>query len=302
MLRNRHLVPVVTLFLITLLSCGGEDVNESDLSLPEQVGALRVDGEDAVYDRETLYDYMNGGAEVYLSYDFRDVRVRRFLGPSGDEVVLDVYSMGSSPEAFGIFSTSVEDPEVGLGQGSEFGAGLLKFWKGSYFVSVLNMGVNEETDTLMLDIGRAVDAAISSTGRLPDLLGSLPTEGLDERQTSFFHSDVVLNNRYFIATDNVLQLTDETNCVFGEYGDTGENGKLLIVEYGNAAWAEEAFNEFLRSYLPEAGDDHLDQLESGDWVIARRDERYVSIVFEAPSEERAVELLSQVELPRGGSR
>jgi hypothetical protein len=210
--------------------------------------------------------------------------------------MIEIYDMGSSPEAFGIFSTSVEDPEVGLGQGSEFGAGLLKFWKGSYFVSVLNMGVDEETDALLLDIGRAVDVAISSTGQLPDLLGLLPTEGLNERQNSFFHSDVVLNNRYFIATENVLQLTDETNCVFGEYGDAGENGKLLIIEYGNAAWAEEAFGGFLRSFLPEAGDNHLLQLESGHWVIARRDDRFVAVVFEAPSEERAVELLSQVEL------
>jgi len=295
MMRNRHQVLLVTPLLVTLLCCGGEGVNESDLSLPEQVGAWRVVEEDALYDRETLYDYMNGGAEVYLSFDFRDVRVRRFLGPNDEEIVLDVYDMGSSPEAFGIFSTSIEDPEVGLGQGSEFGAGLLKFWKGNYFVSVLNMGVDEETDDLLLEIGKAVDAAITSSGPLPGLLGSLPTEGLDERQTSFFHSDVVLNNRYFIATENVLQLTDETNCVFAEYGNAGENGKLLIIEYGNTAWAEEAYNEFLRTYLPEAGDDHLHRLESGDWVIARRDDRFVSIVFEAPSEERAVELLSQVE-------
>ncbi len=301
-MRKRYLIPVVTLLGVTQLSCGGEDVNQSDLSLPEQVGALRVDGEDAVYDRETLYDYMNGGAEVYLSYDFRDVRVRRFVGPSGDEVVLDIYDMGSSPEAFGIFSTSVEDPEVGLGQGSEFGAGLLKFWKGSYFVSALNMGVDEETDALLLDIGRAVDAAISSTGQLPGLLGLLPTEGLNERQNSFFHSDVVLNNRYFIASENVLQLTDETNCVFGEYGDTGENGKLLIIEYENGAWAEEAFGAFLKSFIPEAGENHLYQLENGEWISAKIDDRYVSIVFEAPSEERAVELLSQVELTQGGSR
>jgi hypothetical protein len=290
-MRTRHLV-----LLVTLLNCGGEDVNDSGLSLPEQVGVWRVSEEDTVYDRETLFDYMNGGAEVYLSYDFRNVLVRRFVGPNNGEIVLDIYDMGSSQEAFGVFSTSVEDPEVGLGQGSEFGAGLLKFWKAGYFVSAVNMGVDEEADAMLLEIGKAVDAAISSTGHMPELLSLLPTSGLNERKTSFFHSDVVLNNRYFIATENVLQLTDETNCVFGEYGDAGENGKLLIVEYENAVWAEEAFNEFLRSYLPEAGDDHLHQLESGDWVIARRDDRFVSIVFEAPNEERASELLSQVDL------
>jgi hypothetical protein len=286
---------MVAPLLATLFSCGGEDVNDSGLSLPEQVGAWRVSEADAVYDRETLYDYMNGGAEVYLSYDFRRVTVRRFIGPNDGEIVLDVYEMGSSPEAFGVFSTSIEDPEAGLGQGSEFGGGLLKFWKGDYFVSAVNMGVDEEADAALLEIGKVVDAAMSSTGPLPDLFNLLPGEGLNERTTSFFHSDVVLNNRYFIATENVLQLSDETDCVFGEYGDTGDNGKLLIVEYGNTVWAEEAFGGFLRSYLPEAGDDHLFQLESGTWVMAKMNDRHVSIVFEAPSKARAEELLSQVE-------
>ena len=82
-------------------------MNDADLSLPDQVGAWRVSEADVVYDRETLYDYMNGGAEVYLSYDFRAVWSRVFNGPGDGEIVLDVYDMGFSPEAFGVFSTSV---------------------------------------------------------------------------------------------------------------------------------------------------------------------------------------------------
>jgi len=284
------------LLLAALLGCRGDAVSDSEVTLPDQVGEWRVAEEDAVYDRETLYDYMNGGAEVYLSYDFRTVKVRRFAGPNDGEVVLDVYDMGSAPEAFGIFSTSIEDPEVGLGQGSEFGAGLLKFWKDRWFVSAVNMGIDEESDAALLEIGKLVDAAIESTGPLPHLLALLPSEGLHERISSFFHSDVVLNNRYFIASENVLQLTDETSCVFGEYGVAGENGKLLIVEYKNTAWAEEAFNGFLNAYMPEAGPDRLQQIESGGWVMAKRDDRRVAIVFDAPSRERASELLSQVEL------
>lgn len=295
---ERNLMPGVAciLLLITMVSCGGENVSESGPSLPTEVGVWRVPEAETVYDRETLYDYMNGGAEVYLSYDFRRVWTQRYLGPGEEEIVLDVYDMGSAPEAFGIFSTSVEDPEAGLGQGSEFGAGLLKFWKGRYFVSALNMGLSEETDSALLEIGGIVEASIESTGPMPELVSSLPREGLDERTVSFFHSDVVLNNRYYIASENVLQLSDETNCVFGEYGVMGDDGKLLIVEYGNEVWAEEAFQGFLRAYLPEAGEDHLHQLESGGWVKARLDGRFVSIVFDAPSRERAEDLLSQVEL------
>lgn len=286
---------ICLLVLVLVTSCGGGDVRDSGPSLPAEVGEWRASGSDEVFDRETLYDYMNGGAEVYLSYDFRRVTVRRYFGPNDEEVVLDVYDMGSSPEAFGIFSTSVEDPEVGLGQGSEFGAGLLKFWKGRYFVSAVNMGVSEEADSALLDIGRAVDTAMEASGPEPALLATLPKDGLDPRSVSFFHSDVVLNNRYFLASENILQLTDETSCVFGEYGAGGEDGKLLLVEYGNDAWAAEAMEEFLRVYVPEAGDDLAHRLENGEWVMVRRGGRHLSIVFEAPTRDRAAALLSQVE-------
>lgn len=271
-------------------------MNEFGLSVPGQVGDWVASGADAVYDRETLYDYMNGGAEVYLSYDFRRVWTRNFTGPAGGEIVLDIYDMGSSPEAFGVFSTAIEDPEVGLGQGSEFGAGLLKFWKGQYFVSLVNMGIDEESDAVLLDIGRAVDAAIASTGPEPDMVAALPREGLAPRKTSFFHSNVILNNRYFIATENVLHLDNETSCVFAEYGPSGEDGKLLLVEYGNEMLALEAFTEFKAAYMPEAGEENLLQMEGGAWTMAVQRGESVAIVFEAPSPERAAELLSQIEV------
>jgi hypothetical protein len=283
------------LLVIGVLSCGGEDVNDFGRSVPVQFGEWVASGEDTVYDRETLYDYMNGGAEVYLSYDFRDVWVRRFVGPDGEEIALDVYDMGSSPEAYGVFSTSVEDPDAGIGQGSEFGAGLLKFWKGKYFVSVINMGVDEENDRVLLDIGRAVEAAIATDGPEPGLVEALPEPGLNVRQTAFFHSDVILNNRYFIASENVLHLDGETDCVLAEYGAGGEDGKLLLVQYGNEMLAREAFTEFTAAYMPEAGEDHRIQGENGLWTMAERMGGMIAIVFEAPSEDRAMQLLSQVE-------
>ncbi|MFC1639899.1 DUF6599 family protein [Gemmatimonadota bacterium] len=141
------------LILMFALNSGVQNVNQCGLSLPTEIGEWRAVEDDASYDRTTLYDYMNGGAEVYLSFDYWRVCVRRFVGPDNNEIALDVYDMGSSAEAFGVFSVSIEDPEVGIGQGSEFGAGLLKFWKGKFFVSIVNQGIDESADQVLLEIG-----------------------------------------------------------------------------------------------------------------------------------------------------
>jgi hypothetical protein len=283
------------LILMIALTSGVQDVNECGLSLPTEIGEWRAVEEDASYDRATLYSYMNGGAEVYLSFDYERVCVRRFVGPDENEIALDVYDMGSSAEAFGVFSVSIEDPEVNIGQGSEFGAGLLKFWKGKYFVSIVNQGIDESADQMLLEIGHAVDAAIATTGPTPEMLRLLPQDGLDERHTSFFHSNVILSNRFFIAAENILKLTDETNCVFGEYGDMGDDGSLLIVQYPSAGHSEEALSAFFRGYLPETDGVSPHQTETGNWTHAQRSGDHISIVFEAPSEDRATELLSSIE-------
>ncbi len=61
--------------------------------------------------------------------------------------------------------------------------------------------------------------------------------------------------------------------------------------------ALEAFTEFRAAYMPEAEDDDAPlRMENGVWTMANRRAGIVAIVFEAPSEDRAVELLSQIEI------
>ena len=284
------------LLLLFALNSGVQDVNECGLSLPTEIGEWKaVEEEDAFYNRATLYDYMNGGAEVYLSFDYKRVCVRKFVGPDDGEIALDVYDMGSSAEAYGVFSVSIEDPEVGIGQGSEFGAGLLKFWKDKFFVSIVNLGIDESADQVLLKVGQAVDAAIETNGPEPEMLRLLPRDVLNERLRSFFHSNVILNNRFFVAAENILKLTGETNCVFGEYGEMGGAGSLLIIQYPDVRRAEEALREFLAAYLPEADGSTPHQTESGNWTSAIRADNYISVVFEAPSQGRAIELQSSIE-------
>jgi hypothetical protein len=129
-----------------LFSLAGGAVKDLGPKVPKQVLDWKASGEDAVYDRKTLYDYMDGGAEVYLAFDFREVFVRRYADTEGNELVLDIYDMGSPAEAFGMFSCDRQDPDAGIGQGSEYGPGLLRFWRGRYFVSITVSGNEEKAE------------------------------------------------------------------------------------------------------------------------------------------------------------
>ena len=287
---------LAAVFFSVLCGFTGGNVNDFGPQIPRQVLEWNASGEDTVYDRKTLYDYMDGGAEVYLAYDFREVFVRKYADAEENELNLDIYDMGSSAEAFGIFSCDREDPPAGIGQGSEYGPGLLRFWRGRYFVSITVSGDEDKAEAAVLELGRKVAPLLGPDGALPDLLGVLPARGRIEEKTSFFHDSVHLNNRYFVSPDNILNLDARTECAFAEYEiqDAGA-GKLLIIRYyPDTAKAEAAAASFRKALLPGADADGAARDKNGKWTMIKARESVLAVVFEASSKEFAGRLAAAV--------
>jgi hypothetical protein len=238
---------------------------------------------------------MNGGAEVYLAFDFRGVFVRRYVRDGAEDIVLDVYDMGTPAEAYGVFSCDREDPDAGIGQGSEYGFGMLRFWQNRFFVTIMTAGDDDATKAAVLELGKGVAGELGPDGEPPAMLRLLPEDGRVDDRTSYFHSNINLNNRYFIASENILGLGDDTECVFAEYESGGaENVKLLVVSYPDAARADAAFDSLVAGYIPEAGESGQAQMEDGGWTLAGIHDSHLSIVFDAPSRDRAWQIESAI--------
>ncbi len=274
-------------------------LSQNDLlrSLPFSIRGWEKQGDDARYDSESLFNYINGGAELYLTYDFREAYVRRYVkaGNPDEEIVLDIYDMGSSEEAFGIFTAEREDEDIGIGRDSELGGGLLRFWKGRYFVSMVVLGDPEEAKEAMMEIGRSVAESIPDEGDRPALILTLPKNGLIQKEIRYLHAPQPLNNQYYIASENILNLGRETDCLFAAYNRENENGFLLRIDYQDERSAKEAYGSFVRNYLPEAVDSGFAKMENGKWTKAKTENNIVLIVFEAPTVEWADKLLSEVQ-------
>jgi len=294
--RGRRII--VVLFSASLSFSAGGAVDDIGRSVPRTIGSWQASGKDQVYDRKTLYDYMDGGAEVYLAFDFRQVWARKYAGPGGGELSLDIYDMGSPEEAYGILSCDREDPGAGIGQDSTYGFGLLRFRQGRFFVSVMTVDESEASGKAVLEVGRAAAKALGPPGPVPDMVGFLPRESLRPDRTSYFHANVNLNNRYFIASENILGLDRSTDCVFAEYeAGSDKPGCLLLVRYPGEERAVAARRSFLSSYAPEAGPEGLVQTENKKWVSAGLRGRYLIIIFESPSPDWARRLGSSVNIP-----
>jgi hypothetical protein len=268
-------------------------------SIPKKILDWQAAGRDMVYDRKTLFDYMDGGAEVYLAFDFKEAFVRKYQGPAKDEIALDIYDMGSPEEAFGIFSCDRQDPGIGIGQDSEYGPGLLRFRQGRYFVSITAAGDEKKAEKAILELGKAVAPLLGPPGALPTLLQCLPEQGQKKDRTSYFHSVVNLNNRFFVSGENILNLEKSTDCVFAEYAEgAAESGNLLIIRYSDESRAQAAYRSFCKAYLPPGAAAGAGQAEDRTWTAAKVRANFVAVVFKAPTKEYAGRLHFAIRYPQ----
>jgi hypothetical protein len=270
---------------------------DKEISLPSEAAGWKWDGKEEKYNSKTLFDYMDGAAELYLSYGFQNLTVRRFEKSNQPPITVELYEMASSEDAYGVFSFERQDEAVGIGQGSESGGGLLRFWKGRYFVSAYADGEGAEVESTIRKMGKATADSIPAIGTEPKLVGFIPGMGLglDGKSVRYLKSHVLLNQRFFIAHQNILNLSRKTEAVLAQYVHDKQKSHLLLIQYPNPKEAGDAYQGFMKAYLPDAGGKERSKTEDGKWTTARLRNEFVLIVFGSPTEADAEALLKATE-------
>jgi hypothetical protein len=280
------------LFLAALpalaLNSGAPDMNQagSDPSalLPNATGGWVASAADRAYTRDTLYDYIDGGAELYLSFGLRSVLSRRYSRPGQPDIVVDIFDMGTSHDAFGVFSLASEAPDTSFGQGSQYLRGLLLFWKDHYFVSVLATAETEESWEAVLSLTRSIEAAIPRDGPIPAIVSLLPPESLVRESIRYFRHHAWQNSHYYISTEDILNIDSGAEAVLAKYGEPGERYVILLVKYPSHEDAKAGHMGFVAHYEMESAEFSVVQVEDGTWTGAGVHGDIVTLVFNAPTE------------------
>ena len=109
-----------------------------------------LSGNPRTFARDGLYGYVDGGAEVFLQYGFRDLTVFNLIPDKAADpkkaITLEVYRMDSAKNAFGIFSTRREGGEPvspGIKTFHWLGQEQASLVKGNLFVNILAAGCTQ---------------------------------------------------------------------------------------------------------------------------------------------------------------
>ena len=278
---------------VTRMTAMPQTLDDIGRNLPASIAGWTKAGPPVVYTPQNLSTYIDGGAELFLSYNFKNALSQKYKASDKDEMTVDIFDMGSSYDAFGVFAHSRETIDSSVGQGSEYAAGLLTFWKDRYYVSILAYPETPAKKDIVLTLGRTIADAIQGRGQLPPILALLPPDGLSPASVRYFHHYIWLNSFQFVSDDNVLDIGNDTPAALGTYKKGGVALVVLVVRYPNPTRAEAASARFNKDILGGAANG-LRETKSGRWTGLQRRSDLITVVFNAPSADAVRDMFSRI--------
>ena len=256
--------------------------------LPETIGDWVRQDAPITYDRETIFDYINGAGEVYRSYAFSHVLVNRYETSGDKGVTVEVFDMGNAEDAFGVFSYAREQEEEGIGAGFERKGSVLCFWQDRFYVCVAAEQRDADPGAVLVEVARGIAENLPPPGRRPALMTALPFEGQIPFSDRFFHTHQSLNYHYYLARENVLNLTPETDVVLARY----QSGStyLLVIRYESEGDASAALSSFRDQMAPGPPSGETIATGNDTYVSFGHQDHFVVVVLDAVSEGAADEL------------
>ncbi len=154
----------------------------------------------------TLFEYIDGASEAYLSYDFKELIVGNYQKKGSETTLtLEIYDMGTPLNAFGIFSSErfPESPEAGIGVAGYLEEEVLNFVAGPYYVKLICYNGQENTPQYLKLFGAEVEKRVKDKGSLPELFKCFPAEGRVKNSEKYIKKDFMgfnfLKNGYAVT-------------------------------------------------------------------------------------------------------
>jgi len=207
-----------------------------------------------IYDKKSVFDYIDGAAELYFAYDFKAVATAEYKNVE-TSIVVDVYDMTTSENAFGIYSLNRHQDAnyVNIGNEGILTGSALDFWKGKYFCKVYSFDPSEKYQNEVIKFGNSLASEIQEAGEEPSVLASLPQEGMIPKSAKFFSRKLGLDNIHFVSEENVFNLNGQTSGAVAEYQVNDTRFQLFIIKYPSSEKAGLAF-EMYGNHLDEKGE------------------------------------------------
>jgi hypothetical protein len=141
---------------------------------------------------ETLFEYIDGGAESYLSYEFVELALGQYKASTGKATMtVEIYDMKTSRNAFGIYGAErySESRFLPIGIQGYIEEGTLNFLAGRYYVKLLAFEAGADTEAALKTFAAEILKGIPEIGAFPAPVTAFPKAGLIANTEKFILRD-----------------------------------------------------------------------------------------------------------------
>lgn len=224
-------------------------VRSQDFVFP-QLPSWKSDGKVLSFNKDNLFEHIDGAAEFYFSFGFEMLKVASWTN-SGAELTIEVYDLGSPLNAWGIYSNekSAKAQTVAVGLEAYGDANTFNFVTGKFYVKMNGTQLEKVSGFSLKTVAEEFAKTLCANPEYPKVVGLFPKENL------------LVNTCQYIPSE-FMGLGFLGSAVRAKYSAGGEEITLFIVERADAAAIEKIVTKYA-SY----SDTKIKKVAEGDFLL-----------------------------------
>jgi len=188
-----------------------------------------------VYDWDSVWDIINGAAELYYAYDFQAMYWGRYdkAGEEDTYIVMEIYRQGCPLMAFGVYSQERPRPPrlVDVGAEGFTAPGVLHFFVSDLYVRMRSHDTSEETAAAMHRLAVKVAENVDPDPEFPPIVHKLPEEGRVAFSEEYIHTNFLGHSFLPGAFVSTYEVDGTRFNLFVMEFDDGAGGKEMLADY-----------------------------------------------------------------------
>jgi len=190
---------------------------------------------------DNLFEYINGAAEVFLSYDFEKLATLSYKNKKSQSITIDIYRHSNLNNGFGIYSQ--EKPQKGnfipIGSQGYYEKGIINFFKGPYYVKLSGFDLGDNDREILGNAARVIASKLEGKIKFP-----LPVKGFPEKNK-------IKNSEKFISK-NFMGYGFLNSAFAADYQIGDKKLQVFIIEAKNEQNADDMIKKYL-NFLKKKG-------------------------------------------------
>jgi len=220
-MTKKQLVNVVLAvgLIFGMVRLGWASPSELKVFVFPEIKGWKQSGEIQTFSPKTLYEYIDGAADLYLMYDFQALKVAEYQNEKKSSVTVDVYYHKTPIQAFGIYSQErlPDATFIDVGAQGYVESNVLNFLIGPCYVKISSYNTGTQDREILLTFAKNVAEGLGEGGSLPSILSCFPEEGKKKQSEKFINK-------------NFLGYSFLYSAFTADYEITGAKFKLFVIE------------------------------------------------------------------------